>query len=175
MPDPAFGQQLLTMDSLTTYSGLTALVFGITNAIKVAFDYNPKPLGLGISIFVCLVASFYAQAAAPAVSPPATTKPLERKFTNMPFLRPRNMVKWIIQVAPRIRPSCAREECRRLLPDRSPCLSVARSDWSDSWIIVVLASCSSSVAGPLWLSIGCSQGGTSRGRSRCFALLSGAG
>jgi hypothetical protein len=73
MPDTVFGQELLTTGSLTTYAGLTAIVFGFTNAIKVAFGYDPKPLGLAISVVVCVVASFWAQGTAPAgaVQPPA--------------------------------------------------------------------------------------------------------
>ena len=60
------GQQLLTADSLTTYGGLSFTVLVLTNAIKLATGYDPKPLGLFISTVVCLVASFYAGGAVPA-------------------------------------------------------------------------------------------------------------
>jgi hypothetical protein len=84
MAVPAFGEQLLTTDSLATYAGLTAMVFGFTNAIKVAFGFDPKPLGLAISIIVCLVASFYAQqtTSAPPIGGAAVADPNRGPIPN---------------------------------------------------------------------------------------------
>jgi hypothetical protein len=54
------GQQLITIDSLATYSGLSMAVIFVTNGIILAFRLKRAPpwLGLLISLIICIGTAF---------------------------------------------------------------------------------------------------------------------
>src|SRR5690349_2345229 len=45
--------QLLTLDSLKTYGGLSMAVIAVTNSLSMAFGWKQKWLGLVVSLVVC--------------------------------------------------------------------------------------------------------------------------
>ncbi|MSV29337.1 MAG: hypothetical protein EXQ52_11450 [Bryobacterales bacterium] len=46
--------QLLTLDSLKTYGGLSMAVIAVTNSLSMAFGWKPKWLGLVVSLAICI-------------------------------------------------------------------------------------------------------------------------
>jgi hypothetical protein len=46
--------QLLTLDSLKTYGGLSMAVIAVTNSLSMAFGWKQKWLGLAVSLGICL-------------------------------------------------------------------------------------------------------------------------
>jgi hypothetical protein len=52
---PQLPNEFFTLQSMLTLTGATGIVFVVANGLKVAFDFNPKWLGLALAEIVALL------------------------------------------------------------------------------------------------------------------------
>jgi hypothetical protein len=52
---PQLPNEFFTLQSMLTLTGATGIVFAVANGLKVAFDFNPKWLGLALSEIVAIL------------------------------------------------------------------------------------------------------------------------
>lgn len=52
---PQLPNEFFTLQSMLTLTGATGIVFVVANGLKVAFDFNPKWLGLALSEIVAVL------------------------------------------------------------------------------------------------------------------------
>lgn len=60
-------QQLVSLDSLTTFGGISVAVVGVTNAVKYALDWRAPWIALLVSL-VCCVGGAFLKASTPSPS-----------------------------------------------------------------------------------------------------------
>jgi hypothetical protein len=54
-------QQLISVDSLATFGGISATVVAVTNSVKNAFGWNPPWVALVLAVAVCVIGAFSRQ------------------------------------------------------------------------------------------------------------------